>query len=136
MKENRGTEAASGEQDLQAVVAAFQSWRAGRTIGQRIPAELWQAAMSLHPRYSVYRIARALGLDSGDLRDRVGLKPTKGKNLKGAQFVQLPVAMGGGVADCRVKASDGRRVRIAMRLSGCGTEAVMEVLRQLWSRGA
>lgn len=136
MKENRAGEAASGGQDLHAVVAAFERWRAGRTIGQRIPQELWQAAISLHPRHSVYRIARALRLDSGDLRHRVGLKRTKGRDAKGPQFMQLPVAMGGGVADCRVKASDGRRVRIAIRLSGAGTEAVIELLRQLWSRGA
>jgi hypothetical protein len=76
-------------------------------------------------------------IDSGDLRERVGLKRAKGggRDAKGPQFMQLPVAMGGGVADCRVRARDGRRVRITIRLSGAGTGAVIEVLRQLWSRG-
>ena len=59
-----------------------------------------------------------------------------GRDAKGPQFMQLPVAMsGGGVADCRLKLKDGRGVRITLRLNGAGTDAVIEVLRQLWSRG-
>ena len=140
MKERTAGEAAGRGQDLQAVVDTFERWRAEREIGQRIPQELWQAAVTLHPRHSVYRIARALHLDSGDLRERVGLKRTRGgsRNAKGPQFVQLPMAAASkeGVADCWVRARDGKRARITIRLRGAGTGAVIEVLRQLWSRGA
>jgi hypothetical protein len=139
MKERTAGEAAGRGQDLQAVVNAFERWRAERKIGQRIPQELWQAAVTLHPRHSVYRIAR-LHLDSGDLRERVRLKRMKGgsRNAKGPQFVQLPMAAASkeGVADCWVRARDGKRARITMRLRGAGTGAVIEVLRQLWSRGS
>ena len=140
MKKRTAGEAAGRGQDLQAVVDAFKGWRAEREIGQRIPQQLWQAAVTLHPRHSVYRIARALHLDSGDLRERVGLKRTKSgsRNAKGPQFVQLPMAAASkeGVADCWVRARDGKRARITIRLSGAGTGAVIEVLRQLWSRGS
>ena len=141
MKGTRGAQSWSGERsglDLQGVVGAFERWRAERKAGQRIPRELWQAAVSLHPRHTVYQIARALRLDFVDLRDRVGgqRKKAGSKAESGPEFMQLPLATGGGVADLRVRVSDGRRVRISIRVSGAGTGAVVELLRQLWRGGA
>jgi len=40
-------------QDLEGVRELFESWRHSRKRGVRIPAELWQAAVSLFPRCTV-----------------------------------------------------------------------------------
>lgn len=138
MKKTESAEGANGRQDVRRVADAFERWRAEKKPGERIPQALWQAAISLHPRYSVYQIARALRLDFVDLRDRVGplAKKAGGKGEKTAQFVQLPMAMGSGVADCRVKVTGGQKVRITVKLRGAAPGTVVELLRQLWSRGA
>lgn len=138
MKKARAVEAAVGGQDLNAVIDAFKRWRDEKRPGEKIPQGLWQAAVSLHPRYSVYQISRALHLDFVDLRDRVGSgKKVRAKGEKGAQFVQLPMAMGGGgVADCRVKVRGGGKVRITVKLRAAAPGTVLELLRELWSRGA
>ena len=51
------------EDRLQTVCDAFDGWRSSRRKGSPIPAHLWDAAVSLSPVYSTYRIARALKLD-------------------------------------------------------------------------
>jgi hypothetical protein len=138
MKKTGAGEVGGGGQDLNAVIDAFERWRAEKRPGERIPQRLWQASISLHPRYSVYQISRALRLDFVDLRDRVGRsgsgKKGGGKGQKGPQFVQLPMAMGGGVADCRVKVRGGRKVRITVKLRAAAPGTVVELLRELWSR--
>ena len=58
-------------QDLEGVRRQFELWRSGRKRGARIPAELWQAAVSLFPQCSVHQIASALRLGNEDVRCRV-----------------------------------------------------------------
>jgi hypothetical protein len=136
MKKRAGAQAASGGADLQAVTDAFARWRAEKKSGEKIPQALWQAAVSLHPRHTVYQISRALHLDFVDLRDRVSAsgKNGRGKSQGSPQFVQLPMTMSGGRADCRVKVSGRGKVRIAIKLEGAGPQAVIELLRELWQR--
>jgi hypothetical protein len=59
MKNAEAVKAAVGGHDLNAVIGAFERWRAEKRPGEKIPQRLWQAAVSLHPRYSVYQISRA-----------------------------------------------------------------------------
>lgn len=147
MKEGEATEGAGRDvcgngQELQTVVEAFGRWRAGRKMGERIPQQLWQAAVSVYPRHSVHRIARALRLDSGDLRNRcAGVKAsrTRGRQARGPQFMPIAVtpAIGdGGVVDCRVWVREGRKIRIQLKVNGAGTGSVIELLRELWRSGS
>ncbi len=47
---------------LESVEEKFRSWRLTRKRGERIPASLWEMAVSLAERYSVGRISRTLHL--------------------------------------------------------------------------
>ena len=128
----------SVDQDLEAVLRQFEHWRAGKQRGERIPKQLWQAAASLYPRYSVNKIARSLRLDGADLRNYVPLDRNnrRSKRREMPQFMSLPVAPSGGLADCRIKVTDGRRVHVSIRLKGAGVDSVVQVLRELWSGDA
>jgi hypothetical protein len=136
MKKLTGVQAASGGAELQAAMDAFARWRAEKKSGEKIPQALWQTAVSLHPRHTVYQISRTLHLDFVDLRDRVSASGRNrgSKSQESPQFVQLPMTVGGGRADCRVKVSGTGKVRIAIKLEGAGPQAVIELLRELWQR--
>jgi len=56
---------------LQPLVERFNAWRARRTAGQRIPPELWNAAVQLVPILGVSRTATALKLSYYDLQRRL-----------------------------------------------------------------
>ena len=128
---------------LSAVVDRFQQWRRSRTKIGRIPDALWQAAIALYPRYTVFRIARALGLNFVELRDRVRpkVKASGGGNRKSTpasverlHFMELPAAAeGGSQSECHLKVRNGRcGTRITLRLKGSGVGQLLETLRGLW----
>jgi hypothetical protein len=132
--------------DLQHVIHQFQQWRGGRQKIERIPEPLWQAAASLYPRYSVFRIARALRLDFVDIRDRIhgnrkqgrGLKPTRGaatgSATDGLHFMELPAATVSSGEECQLQVRIGPRgTRMSIRLKGAGVGQMLERLRGLWS---
>ena len=126
---------------LSAVVDRFQQWRRSRTKIGRIPDALWQAAVALYPRYSVFRIARVLRLNFVELRDRIRPRAkatgnAKRKSTPGSverlHFMELPAA-GGGQSECHLKVRNGRGgVRITLRLKGLGVGQLLETLRGLW----
>jgi hypothetical protein len=126
------------QQDLTAVLQQFEQWRARKGSGERIPQHLWQAAASVYPRYSANKIARCLRPDSGDLGRyvRPSRKQRSSKPQEVPQFMPLAVAPAGGVADCSIKLKDGPRARVTIRLKGAGVGPVIQLLRELWSRGA
>ena len=128
---------------LAAVVNRFHQWRGSRAKIERIPEALWQAAGALYPRYSVFRIARALGLNFVELRDRVRpeAKATGRVNRKSTpasaerlHFLELPAAaVGGSQSECHLKVREGRRgTRITLRFKGSGVGQLLETLRGLW----
>ena len=57
--------------ELDAVRQAFEQWRNTRSGRQRVPEELWQAAVDLSGSYSVSKIATELKLDYSRLRRRI-----------------------------------------------------------------
>lgn len=142
-----GNISANVDPDLKQVIHQFQQWRAGRGKIERIPEALWQAAGSLYPRYSVFRIARALRLNFNDMRDRIhgnhnlGLKHSRGavggSAADGFHFMEMPAAAATCGEECQLKVRIGARgSRISIRLRGAGVGQMLERLRGLWSCGA
>ena len=77
--------------DLVHARAAFDAWRSGRPGPGRIPAHLWELALSLAERHAPQSVARELGLHPGRLRDRLDRRSAprpKGRARKPA-FVEL-----------------------------------------------
>jgi hypothetical protein len=128
---------------LTATVNRFHQWRRSRTKVERIPESLWQAAVALYPRYSVFRIARALRLNFVELRDRVRPQAKAGgrvnrkstpASVERLHFMELPAAaVGGSQSECHLKVRNGRRgTRITLRFKGSGVGQLLETLRGLW----
>jgi len=140
MKATKGNNTSGNQQDLESVSKQFERWRGQKQEGERIPQHLWQAAALLHPHYSMHRISRSLRLDFGDLRDYIqltGEKKRRSKSHEVPQFMPLAVASASeGLADCRIKVKDGRKARLTIHLKEVGVQPLVEVLQEIWSRGA
>ena len=61
----------SGPADLQSLARRFMTWRASRPRGQRIPAELWQAATALARIHGLNPTVAALKVNYYDLQRRL-----------------------------------------------------------------
>ena len=74
-----------------ALLSELNGWRRTRSVGQRIPEPLWNAAAELARVDGVGPIAAALKLNYYDLQRRLGL-PTRPRTprAKPAPFVELP----------------------------------------------
>ena len=120
-----------GQQSLEEVQGQFQAWRQQRTKGQRIPDPLWQAAVALYPRYSVYQISRTLRLDHMDLKARVGVgEKRRSKGRQEPQFIELPfTGSTPDTAECMVKVRDRRGSRIHIKVKGTGLGPLLEALK-------
>ena len=126
-----GNRSQSGQKGLEEVQGQFQDWRRERTKGQRIPDPLWQAAVALYPRYSVYRISRTLRLDHMDLKARVGVgEKRRSKGRQEPQFIELPfTGSTPDTAECMVKVRDRRGSRIHIKVKGTGLGPLLEALK-------
>ena len=119
--------------EVRAVQRQFEKWRRNRPRLTRIPDSLWAAAISLHPRHSLTRIARILHLERAVLRQH--LPPTNGHERKVARkqrFIQLAPPAGEGFGEYLIEVQEaaGRFVRV--RIPGShGLEGVMELIRRL-----
>lgn len=71
---------------LQAACEAFDKWRRTRTKRDRIPENLWEAAVSLSASYSTFRIAKTLRLDYKELKRRI-----ENRSILPEGFVELNV---------------------------------------------
>ena len=57
--------------DLNSVTKAFESWRAGRVRGRRVPKDLWAMAVSLASLHQPEVIAAELGINIQLLRKKI-----------------------------------------------------------------
>lgn len=122
------------ERDLEEVRERFESWRENRKRGARIPAELWQAAISLFPRYSVHRISRALRLGYEDVRSRVENERDGGSN--DFRFWELRLSeLQAHIGECRLRAEDGAGRKIELELKSIGAGQLLQLLGGLWGEG-
>jgi hypothetical protein len=77
--------------ELQLAAERFKAWRSARSRGERIPKELWEAAIELARIHGSNPTAAALTLNYKDLERRVsgGREHRKGRPGRPA-FVELP----------------------------------------------
>jgi len=87
--------------DLPALTRLFQTWRASRVRGQRIPAELWQAAIAVARVHGINPTVAALKLNYCDLQRRLaGGTARQDGRAPAPVFVELPAgSMCGGAGE-------------------------------------
>ena len=80
--------------DLSRTRTLFEHWRATRSgLREKIPEELWQAAVALRDRYPVSQLCRELHLSAGALRARLREAEAQPIAATPTEFVPLRLEM-------------------------------------------
>lgn len=104
----------------------LDEWREQRRHGQRIPEELWDAAVRAGRRHGLNRVSRALSLDYYHLKKRSGLGKEKRSRADGSEQVFVEVASAAtDVTDpnaaCVVELEKGNGVRMRICVRDAAT---------------
>lgn len=125
--------------ELATLAQRFEAWRAARQRGQRIPAELWQAATDLARSHGLNPTAAALKLSYHALQHRLmaGRAPRRGRPGLPA-FVELsPVGLTpGGCERGTVELVQTSGARLILRLPDAGPRELLPVVQLFLRRRA
>ena len=124
---------------LERVRQQVQDWRAGRKLGERIPAPLWAAAVGAARERGLHRVAIELHLDYAGLKRRVeggGATPPRGGVAP--RFVELSapaasMASAAERAECIFETGDARGAKMRVELSGQGLAGLAGLCSAFWS---
>ena len=134
------SERATVQNGLPTVRRRLSEWRerhGGR--GRPIPAELWDAAVTIARTEGVAPTARVLGIDRRRLERLAGAEPAPAAlrvvSPPSMEFVQLDAGAlcPQGHAVVLLEGADGERVRV--ELSGASAVDIIGLSRAFWSRG-
>jgi hypothetical protein len=122
--------------DLLRLQQRFDSWRATRTLGARIPKRLWASAVRIAGIHGLCRTASTLGVDYYSLKKRVEEDDGSSRSEQ-ASFVELPAPPLNGrslrdAGECLIELEDGAGARMRIHLSGCATADMIALSRSLW----
>jgi len=118
-------------QDLARGRSQFQTWRATRQTGSRIPQTLWALAVRLVKTHGVSRTASALGLDYYGLKKRAEQTADQPQS-SGPAFIELPspvVVRKQGLFEL----DNGAGARIRVQLVGYDAADVVALVRNFWN---
>jgi len=112
---------------LDQVCQQFEYWRQTREKRCPIPEQLWQAAESLYPEYSIYNISKALRLNYTDLKKRIEPKQPAFNPpcINPAEFIEVKVNSAIRPAECLVEMKDPFGAKMRMHFKG---EAGLDLL--------
>ena len=135
-----------GRRALLDVEEQFRSWRRNRKRGEKIPIELWQAAVELSEQYSLDELTAALTLDYERLEKRVEAasdrqsrpgSPTAATDHR--RFMEVGTLSTSCSDECTVEVEDGAGKKLRVHLRGDGCAQAFEIARcvanALWSGG-
>lgn len=71
---------------LEEALKLFEAWRTHRKKTERIPEELWVAAVQACREHSIHKVSRTLRLSYSDLKARIEQVPSPQSNVR---FVEL-----------------------------------------------
>ena len=121
---------------IEQVEEQFRTWRRTRAKRCAIPDELWQAAESLYPEYSIYHISKALGLNYTDLKHRIVQKPSTAMpaTVTEAGFIELGLSDSMQPAECLVEMQDLTGAKMRMHFKGTIGLDLLELGKVFWSK--
>jgi len=129
------------------VASQFQSWRAGRQRGARIPSTLWQSATSLAATHGVSRVSMALTLHYYALKKRLdtqrpGAKQTRHEPSRTHRFVEVPRPIAQSTITCAIEiekpchaelGGKSGHTKLRVELQDVGLTELDALLRSMWS---
>ena len=132
----------NGRRALMNLEEKFRSWRGSRRRGEKIPLELWHAAVELADHHTLDDIASTLELNRERLEKQVRAtartqeRPRKPVFEAGhGGFVEVEAPRAGYPAECTVESEDGEGRTLMMHLTGAGCRHVIEIAKVFWSLG-
>jgi hypothetical protein len=115
---------------LDEVRTRFENWRQDRQGKQRIPEELWSAAIELARRDGVNPTATALHLDGGKLKRRMMAADSVSTKDMPPKFVEL-LAPTVDLRECTIEL-EGRKGKLRIHWKGATSADVAALSRALW----
>ena len=141
MDATRKAEREDGRGDsLKDIEQRFELWRGERKRGERIPLDMWAAAVSVAKERGSYRVAIELGLDYAVLKRRVGqARNSLTRAPVAPRFVELfapaasttPAAVGR--HECMVELENARGAKMRVELNGHGLASLPGLCSAFWS---
>ena len=110
----------------------FEAWRRSRTVGDRIPDQLWSLAVTLAAAHGLSRTAAALRLDYYSLRQRVAARSGEPSAVAPA-FIELSPPSLAPSTECVVEFEDGLGARLRVHLRGGEVPDLVALGRSFWS---
>ena len=112
--------------EVERVRGELEEWRGQRRRGQRIPEELWSAAVQAARGHGLNHVSRALGLDYYQLKRRSELGEEKAQTVRGNEqtFVELVdtgVELAEAKASCVIELEKGNGVRMRICVRDAAT---------------
>ena len=122
--------------ELNKVKSAFETWRANKDKGSRIPQSLWKEAIALYPEFSVSKISTTLSLSYTDLKKRaenkVGTYPSKPTD---PAFMELNFSSPSpSISECVVEMEDGSGSKMKMCFRGKTDFDLLELGKSFWKK--
>jgi hypothetical protein len=111
----------------------FELWRRDRGKRRAIPEALWDAAVSLYPKYSVHQISNALRLNHTLLKNRVHGRRVEPSISIDSPFIELGVSSHLSVCGYTIEMQDRDGAKMKVQVSGAGPD-IIKLAQQFWSR--
>jgi hypothetical protein len=132
------TEFSSKNPTLEGIRDQFETWRKTREKRTTIPDALWEAAISLWPRYSLCQISKALRLNYSDLKFRVQASQSflQSSPVIGPAFIDLGLKSPILPAECTIEMEDQNGAKIRIYFKGEAVFDLLELGKVFWSKGS
>lgn len=116
--------------NLDEVRTRFENWRQNRQGKQRIPDELWSAAIEVARRDGVNATAATLHLDGGKLKRRMVAADSVAAEAMPPTFVEL-MSPTVDLRECTIEL-EGRKGKLRIHWKGATAADVATLSRALW----
>jgi len=142
MEQTKNDENASSPgESLEQLGLRLKCWREARVRGQRIPAQMWTAAVQMARQLGVHRVAKVLHLDYERLKKRVqgaggvahaGKIGTRKVDTGFVEMLVSPPTAAPGRCECALELENAQGAKMRMELSGNGLGALGAVCSAFW----
>ena len=132
------TEFSSKNSTLEEIRDQFETWRKTREKRTTIPDVLWEAAISLSPRYSLCQVSKALRLNYSDLKLRVQASQSflQSSPVIDPAFIDLGLKNPIFPAECTIEMEDQNGAKMRMYFKGEAGLDLLELGKVFWSKGS
>ena len=138
---NKDENASSPGESLEQLGLRLKCWREARVRGQRIPVQLWTAAVDMARQFGVQRVAKGLRVDYERLKRRVqgaggvahaGKIDTRKVDTRFVEMLVSPPTAAPGRCECALELENAQGAKMRMELNGNGLGALGAVCSAFW----